>query len=194
MNNLINQIFNEVSDRCDAIYKGGSSVDPVLNSSHDEDFILFAKHCEYQNLQQDLMRLGLRKPFEYIEVIDNISVEGKDFSQIRSSVNNRIDWFSYLDVLMIKVIGEDVCPKTDIIKEYRKQFLKDLREKALWLQEGKIKNQKRWYHILRGVYILINNSYGVSEEQKREINILHDVAEGWEEIRDKTIQLLKTLD
>jgi hypothetical protein len=49
---------------------------------------------------------------------------------------------------------------------------------------------KRWYHILRGIYILINNSYEVSEEQKKEINILHDLSEGWEAIRDKTILLM----
>ena len=34
------------------------------------------------------------------------------------------------------------------------------------------------YHILRGIYILMNNSYEVTKEQKREINILHDVTDG----------------
>ena len=40
-------------------------------------------------------------------------------------------------------------------------------------------------------YILINNSYEVSSEQKLEINILHDLADGWEEIKNKTIQLIQ---
>jgi hypothetical protein len=40
----------------------------------------------------------------------------------------------------------------------------------------------------------LNNSYEVTNEQKKEINILHDLSEGWEEIRDKTINLLSTLN
>jgi hypothetical protein len=62
------------------------------------------------------------------------------------------------------------------------------------LVNGKIKNQKRWYHILRGTYILINNSYEVDSRQREEINILHDLSEGWETIRDKTISLLTNLN
>ena len=116
-----------------------------------------------------------------------------DISQLRVYPYKEIDWFSYLDILMINVAGEDVCPKTDIIIKDRSLFLKDLQKKTLLLTSNKISNQKRWYHILRGVYILLNNSYEVTEEQKREINILHDLAEGWEDIRDKTIKLLETL-
>jgi hypothetical protein len=62
------------------------------------------------------------------------------------------------------------------------------------LINGKIKNQKRWYHILRGTYILINNSYEVDSRQREEINILHDLSDGWETIRDKTISLLTNLN
>jgi hypothetical protein len=39
----------------------------------------------------------------------------------------------------------------------------------------------------------MNNSYEVTEEQRKEINILHDLSHGWEEIKDKTINLLKNL-
>jgi hypothetical protein len=94
---------------------------------------------------------------------------------------------------MIKVIGDDVCPKTDIIYEYRSEFIKCLKEKVDELLCGKIKNQKRWYHLLRGAYILINNSYDVTPEQRAEINTLHDLSEGWEKVRDKTIELINTL-
>jgi hypothetical protein len=31
---------------------------------------------------------------------------------------------------MIKIVGKDICPTTDIINTYRKEFLTDLREKA----------------------------------------------------------------
>jgi hypothetical protein len=94
---------------------------------------------------------------------------------------------------MLKVIGEDVCPKTDIIFEHRDEFIQCLKEKADALLCGKIKNQKRWYHLLRGAYILINNSYEVTPEQRSEINTLHDLSEGYEKVRDKTIKLIKIL-
>lgn len=88
-------------------------------------------------------------------------------------------------------IGEDICPKTDVIYEHRQEFINCLQEKADQLLNGKIKNQKRWYHLLRGVYILMNYSYEVTDEQRREINILHDLGEGWEIARDKTIDLVQ---
>jgi hypothetical protein len=94
---------------------------------------------------------------------------------------------------MVKAIGEDVCPKTDIIYKHREEFIICLKEKMTSLLNGKIKNQKRWYHLLRGAYILINNSYNVTPEQKTEINILHDLSEGWEAVKDKTIELITTL-
>jgi hypothetical protein len=122
-----------------------------------------------------------------------VKVSLSDFSQIRSYPYTQITWFSYLDPLMVKVIGEDVCPKTDVIQEHRTEFIKCLKEKAAELTSGRMLNQKRWYHILRGIYILINNSYEVTPDQRREINILHDLALGYEQIRDKTIELLKTL-
>jgi hypothetical protein len=39
----------------------------------------------------------------------------------------------------------------------------------------------------------MNNSYEVTEEQKKEINILHDLSDGWEQIRDKAIKLLNNI-
>jgi hypothetical protein len=66
-----------------------------------------------------------------------------------------------------------------------------LYKKMTKLKKGEIKNQKRWYHLLRGMYILINKSYEVTTEQRKEINILHDLAEGWEQLRDKTIALIE---
>jgi hypothetical protein len=44
---------------------------------------------------------------------------------------------------MVKVVGEDVCPKTDVIYEYRKEFFNDLYKKMTKLKKGEIKNQKR---------------------------------------------------
>jgi DNA-binding protein len=44
---------------------------------------------------------------------------------------------------MIKKVGNDICPKTDIIKKYRSEFLQELKIKADKLYKKEIKNQKR---------------------------------------------------
>jgi hypothetical protein len=56
--------------------------------------------------------------------------------------------------------------------------IESLKQKAAEIPQNKDLKPKRWYHILRGVYIVLNNSYDVTEEQKREINILHDLSDG----------------
>lgn len=185
----IKNVYVLIKDICGAIYYGGSRVDPVIDNPHDYDYICFAKPLQLQNLRRRLTQ-------------HNIAVAGSkqkhtstmlDFSQIRAYPYTQITWFSYLDSLMIKVVGEDVCPKTDIIKEHRQEFIDCLKIKAQALKLGKIKNQKRWYHLLRGVYILMNNSYEVTPEQKQEINILHDQAEGYEQLIQKTADLVDKL-
>lgn len=177
----IKSIFTIVEQYCDAIYYGGSRVDPVIDNPHDYDYICFSKRLQKQNLLRCLRRNKFRVTWSNKNTLKKSQLKDdflKDFSQIRVFPYTQITWFSYLDTLMIKVIGKDICPKTDIIFERRKEFVACLREKVEELLCGKIGNQKRWYHILRGVYILLNNSYEVTKEQKREINILHDLSEG----------------
>lgn len=190
--------YNSHQDICEAIYAGGSRVDKVLDNPHDYDYISFAPHNQRHNLLRALARYGMRVLGSIRKKQANTSAESsetalEDYSQIRAYPYTQITWFSYLDPLMKLVVGEDVCPKTDVIYEHRQEFIECLQEKSWQLQNGRIKNQKRWYHLLRGAYILINNSYEVTEEQKREINILHDLEEGWEAVRDKTIELVRSL-
>lgn len=188
---------------CAAIYAGGSRVDKVINHPQDYDYISFAPQLQRYSLLRQLHRAkfntwksqerlrcrGVKNTQEEESSLDR----NEDFSQIRVYPYTQITWFSYLDPLMKLVAGEDVCPKTDVIYEHRQEFITCLQEKANQLISGRIKNQKRWYHLLRGAYILINNSYEVTEEQRREINILHDLEEGWEVVKDKTIQLVQSL-
>jgi hypothetical protein len=196
----IKTIFDYVADDCIAIYYGGSRVDPVVDNPHDYDYICFAKRLRSQRLHQKLTKAKLavsgsipKKEREKQSAIQSHDSPVRDFSQVRVVPYTKITWFSYLDSLMIKVVGEDICPKTDIITEHRAEFIECLKTKAKELIDGKILNQKRWYHLLRGIYILQNNSYEVTDEQRREINILHDLATGYEQVRDKTIELIETI-
>lgn len=191
------EVFDKIKLYCEAIYQGGSRLDPVIENPHDYDYICFAKDLQRHNLLRILISHGFKTTGSKRKLkqmsTNSIQEDLYDFSQIRSYPYTKIDWFSYLDILMIKVVGEDICPKTDIISKYRNEFITDLKVKANKLTKNIITNQKRWYHILRGIYILLNNSYAVTDEQKKEINILHDLSEGWEEIRDKTKYLLDTI-
>lgn len=174
---------------CIAIYKGGSRVDPVINKPHDYDYICFVKQLQRNFLASELNKLGLSPRGSNKHKL-RANKSPLDFSQFRTYPYNQITWFSYLDILMEPVFGENICPKTDIIKTHRKEFIKALSDKANELVTGKINNQKRWYHILRGIYILKNNSYEVTDVQREEINILHDLNYGWESIKEKTIKLM----
>ena len=133
---------------CFAVYMGGSRVDPVIENPHDYDYICFAKPLQRHRILTTLHKLGLRqvcsdnkKLYEVI-ISDDVQL---DLSQTRVYPYTRISWFSYLDVFMQKVIGEDVCPKTDVIIEHRQEFFNCIYEKMNLLLSGKIKNQKIWY-------------------------------------------------
>ena len=186
MNNTVESVFSVIKDYCTAIYLSGSRVDPVINYPQDFDYVCFSKPLQKLNLSTCQCINKVRV------VRDGWKIN--DFSSIREYPYTQITWFSYLDVLMQKEVGADLCPKTDIIVEHRDEFIACLREKADELLSNKIKKQKRWYHILRGVYILLNNSYEVTPEQKADINTLHDLSYGWEKVRDKTIKLLDALN
>lgn len=193
INNIVINNWQQIDSFCIAIYSGGSTVDPVINNPHDFDYICFAKPNKKTALLNRLAKLGLRINASMKNNANNKNKSAYDFSQVRVYPYTQITWFSYLDILMEKVIGEDICPKTDIIYKHRAEFIAELQNKMKLLLECRIKNNKRWYHLLRGAYIIQNNSYAVTEAQKKEINILHDLSDGWEAIRDKTIEILKKL-
>lgn len=187
-------VFNLLKDSCIAIYQGGSRVDKIIDNPHDYDYISFSKRLHYQKVSRILTKHNFKKSMSMLNKPDKtVNKTSEDFSQIRAYPYTQITWFSYLDPLMIKVVGKDICPKTDIIHKHRQEFIVCLKKKVQELKTKKIKNQKRWYHLLRGAYILINNSYEVTPEQKQEINILHDLAEGYEQLIIKTADLVNNL-
>ena len=117
----ITNTFSKLSPDCIAVYRGGSRVDPIIDHPHDYDYICFAAPLHRHFLLNKLYKLGFRKVAsnnKYRSKGDNLV----DLSQTRVPPYSRITWFSYLDVLMQKVIGEDACPQTDVIYEHRQEF------------------------------------------------------------------------
>jgi hypothetical protein len=134
---------------CEAIYFGGSHVDPVIMHPHDFDYISFAKPMRSSQVLNKLIKLGVATKF-YLQNNKKLKLIGTcasnaydqneslvDFSQVRKYPYTQITWFSYLDVLMVKVIGNDVCPKTDVITEHRKEFFE-----AMYSRMKKLINKK----------------------------------------------------
>jgi hypothetical protein len=179
---LIKRNWPFIEPYCNAIYLGGSRVDPVIDNPHDFDFAIYPK---------DLPRAEIIKavgsyfgtPFVYSDdkELPGVSEEDPlifDFSQIKLYPYDRIVEYSYLEPLSQLIVGEDVKCEVDVIGKHREAFKASLFRLMRSLLDGSWPYPKRWYHILRGVYILKNNSYEVTEEQKKEINILHDLADG----------------
>lgn len=178
------QLYQSLQPYCVAIYLGGSLCEGIIENPHDVDFICFSSTPrEMNDIRRGIYYYTKKHPLP----------ENYDVIQIRNAQNEEHAYGSYINKKMIKLIGEDIIFGFDVIEKDREEYLQLLKTAAVDLSTGKLQNQKRWYQLLRGIYILLNNSYEVTEEQKNEINVLHDLVEGWEQLRDKVIQLLATL-
>lgn len=181
---IVTQLYDFLQPYCIAIYLGGSICENIIEKSHDIDIICFSDlPREMYNIRRDIQKF-LKEydvPTDY------------DFIQVRTKQREEHAYGSYINKKMVKLIGEDIDFKFDVINDNRIEYIQILKDTVEKILSGKIKNQKRWYQIYRGICILVNNSYEVTTEQKREINILHDLSDGWEEIKDKTINLLANL-
>lgn len=179
------EVYNYLQPYCIAIYLGGSMCEGIIKNTHDIDFICFSD----KPVDMSYIRMGLHFYQKKHRLPENY-----DFLQVRTKQKEEHSYGSYINKKMIKLVGEDIDFTFDVVDKDREEYIKTLHETKDQLLSNRIKNQKRWYQILRGIYILINNSYEVTDEQKREINILHNLSEGWEKIRDKTIQLLNNIE
>ena len=189
INQIILNYWEELEPYCLAIYRSGSRADPIIENPHDHDYIFLAKPLQLTNLKRVIFKMRTM-----IKESLNIPLDLR-IDYIHTNNNLRIVHFSYLDFFLELIAGTDICPKANILKEHRQEFIETIKFRAERLLDisSVYSEQKRWYHILRGVYILLNNSYEITEEQKKEINILHDLSEGWEEVRDKCIKLLENV-
>ena len=84
--------------------------------------------------------------------------------------------------MMVKLVGQTIKFEYDVIDKDREDYIKKLKSKILDLTKNRWKNQKRWYQILRGIYIIKNKSYKLTKEQAENINKFHDLNFKEEEI------------
>ena len=179
----VQKIFNYLQPYCISIYLGGSICEGIIKNAHDYDFICFSDKPIYMNHIRRLL---------YFYQKENELPENFDFLQVRTKQVEEHAYGSYINKKMIKLFGEDINFEFDIINTHREEYKNILINTITKLDSNKLLNQKRWYQVLRGYYILKHNSYDLNEEEKEILNTVHDQIEGWEQykITKDDIQLL----
>lgn len=171
---VANDVYKYLQPYCISIYLGGSICEGIIKNTHDVDFICFSdKPVDMCHIRRLLFFYSQRKNLP----------ENFDFIQVRTKQKEEHDYGSYINKKMIKLIGQDIEFNFDVIFEHRQEYKAILLKTIDRLETKKIKNQKRWYQVIRGYYILKHNSYDLTEEEKNIINIVHDQVEGWEQYK-----------
>lgn len=93
-----------------------------------------------------------------------------DIIQIRNTQEEEHSYGSYINIKQIHLVGKELSFNFDIINKDREEYIS-----ILYNSIKNIKNKKRWYQIYRGLCILRNNSYNLSEEEINILNDLHDI-------------------
>lgn len=167
-------IFTYLQPHCISIYLGGSLCEGIVENTHDIDFICFS--------DQPIDMCHIRRLLFFYQR-DNKLPENWDFIQVRTKQREEHSYGSYINRKMIKLCGEDIEFNFDVININRDEYKKILVDTIDKLDTNKIRNQKRWYQVVRGYFILKNNSYDLSDEQKSIVNIVHDQVDGWEQYK-----------
>ena len=171
---IAEKVFNYLQPYCIAIYLGGSLCDGIIKNTHDVDFICFS--------DKPVDMCHIRRLLHLYQQKNNIP-ENFDFIQVRTKQREEHAYGSYINKRMIKLIGEDLTFDFDVIKTHREEYKTILIDTINKLDNKRISNQKRWYQVLRGYYIMKNNSYELTKEEINIINIVHDQEEGWEQYK-----------
>lgn len=171
---LANKVYKILQPYCVAIYLGGSLCQSYIQNPHDVDFICFGR----KPVDMCFIRRIL-----YFYFKDNPQEDKYDFIQVRNKQQEEHSYGSYINKEMIKLVGEEIEFTFDVIDKDREEYINILLETIDKLEMGKIKNQKRWYQVIRGSYILKNNSYELSDKEKDILNKVHDQEDGWEQYK-----------
>lgn len=168
MNNY-EKIMNSLPN-CVAIYETGSSV--ILPSHHDTDLLLVFK------TKQDMLN-GIRYAPHYT---------GYDLHFAHMNNINKVFVGAYVYPYMVRRCGRSVEFNYNIL-ENKEEYMNCL-SKSFEICD-KIKTTKKWYHIVIGYYILLNNSYDLTSVQKEMAYLVYKNQEIPEELRTDIFNFLK---
>jgi len=198
-------MLKAIGEDCEAIYLGGSRVNGVIANPHETDFVLVFDAKDRLELRRKT-RIAHKAIREYakregINVVTSInyydvkSPDCVDAIQSRSSrvmldaLGNPVDEHdqgSYVDRQMILLAGKPSMPDYDVLGKDRDNYVCHLKRAVRLLQAGSKRiSEKRWYQVCIGTCMLENGSYELTDQQKHEANVLHDMAPETAEWRER---------
>ena len=177
-------VYEKAQPQCIAVYLGGSVCDGFVERPHDVDLICFS--------DAPVGMCAIRRAIHRMET-KGLIPKGYDLVQVRTKQREERAYGSYINKRMVKLIGEDVPFSFDVIDADRDEYLDTLIDAMRRLNDGRIRNQKRWYQVLRGYWIVKNRTYDLTEDQIRILNEVHDQVGGWEKhkITEADVSALK---
>lgn len=178
------RVYAKAQPQCISIYLGGSVCEGFIEHPHDVDLICFS--------DEPVGMCAIRRAIHYLE-IEGFIPEGYDLVQVRTKQREERAYGSYINKRMIKLVGDDVPFSFDVMDADRDEYVDVLIDAVERLDDLRIRNQKRWYQILRGYWIAKDRTYDLTEDQIRILNEVHDQAEGWErhKITKADLELLR---
>lgn len=168
---IANDVFAYLQPYCIAIYLGGSSCQDFIANKGDIDFICFS--------DKPVDMCHIRRLLYFYQKKHELPKEC-DFIQVRNATNEERSYGSYINKEMVKLVGKDIEFKFDVVNSDREEYANVLIQTIEKLDSGKIRNQKRWYQVLRGYLILKKKTYRLNKQEKAMLNEVHDQVEGWE--------------
>lgn len=113
----------------------------------------------------------------------------KDFTDRKTQrISLRTYAYEFNSHFYINLYGdaENYLGRFDILGKDKEDYLANLKydttSESFLHQVERFGRTKRLYHILCGIYMIENNSYELTEEQIKNVNIAHDKTDGWEEL------------
>ena len=187
-----------------AIYLSGSYSLGFIKNCDDIDIHCFTKNAMDRKDRQDLVnsiRAKLKEEFDFsVSFIWHFEDEYTGANAVRLSKDLKdrktqklaLRTYAYEFNPKFRTIlygsAEDYLGGFDILGKDKEDYLANLKydttsESFLHQMERNANGRtKRLYHILCGIYMIENNSYELTEEQIKNVNIAHDKTDGWEEL------------
>lgn len=182
----INELWDYLHEKynCISIFIAGSYLLPYIKNKHDIDlFVTFDTSFKLRDIRSD----------EYvIKIRDEIKQKYNAMLMIRyhDTINVRDTFMiSYTSPYYAKnaLFGTNNLIEYDVLSnkiKYIKEFYSYLDYYDSLNPDTDLYLYKRLYHIITGMYMFQNNSYDLTEEQIKNINIIHDCQD-----KDKILEL-----
>lgn len=216
---IIYQIKNIVEENntkyTPLIYISGSSTIPFINNPHDIDVVAYLSNglsinniWEYEWILRSALQNNIGKKVsviyykldDYYTIFDIRTSKECDKDHVRKYGNVISNMFMQKYIIPIKddlgYLNSGYSP-FDIIHSdpinflnMSKIYLNSTEFKSLLKRYGRA---KILYKILCGIYFIENGSFDLTDEQKRNINIVHDRLNGYEELYQWCLRELSKL-